>query len=819
MGGLAARFAAFDDQNSCTFFSQGERERETDDSAADDDYVPKLHFRIVKEEFPSAIETKRRYFRYVRRMVLVTSLRTFDFYNFGRVINLCRPMPSSNKIAKAESASPWIYGPWLDLMVGCGAWSAPLLLLSYFAMGSSARTWAVAFYGLAFVFNYPHYMATIYRAYHRAEDFRKYRVFTVHITALIVLTMLLSHVWPRILPWIFTIYLTWSPWHYSGQNYGLFMMFARRAGAQPEKAERRALYGAFVVSYLVLFLGFHTGPSTDPLFLSLGIPAVVSRWEQALLLAAFLVLSAFGLSRLARTTGWRKLGPSLTLFSTQFLWFLLPAGISLIRGIEIPQSRYSTGVLAIMHSAQYLWITSYYARREASDEGGRSWRPVAYFGALIAGGIALFVPGPWVASRIFHRDFTASFLIFTALVNIHHFILDGAIWKLRDGRIAALLLNSRERISGAAASAGGGMATAWRWLAGSTSGARALRVGVALMLLAWGSVDQLRFYLAMRSDDLTDLERAARLDSMDSRLQARLAQRELAEGQPELAEAAWKKAIQVNPSDPAPRQALLRFLVDRKRFDEAFDLTEASLKYSPRDANLLVDRGLLASHKGHPELAVASWDRALTIDPGQSLPHLYLADELDREGKPKPAAEHYNAFLQQISRQSRQQRPAADKIIAIVIRMADCQSRAAENAQAIASYRLAESLAVQTNQAKLESVADVNEAALQTRQGNLPEAMRLYQHALQLDDKTNDRNASAEDWLTYGHFLSDQGFPARLAYACFKNAENLAGSDAGVASRQAAKAAKDIENKKAGDIGAVRRDPEPALREALALRP
>ena len=81
--------------------------------------------------------------------------------------------------------APWIYNPWLDLIVGCGAWSAPLLLLSYFSLASSARTWSVAFYALALFFNYPHYMATIYRAYHRAEDFQKYRIFTVHITALI----------------------------------------------------------------------------------------------------------------------------------------------------------------------------------------------------------------------------------------------------------------------------------------------------------------------------------------------------------------------------------------------------------------------------------------------------------------------------------------------------------------------------------------------------------------------------------------------------------------------------------------------------------
>ena len=370
-----------------------------------------------------------------------------------------------------EAVAPWIYNPWLDLIVGCGAWSAPLLLLSYFSLASSARTWSVAFYVLALFFNYPHYMATIYRAYHRAEDFQKYRIFTVHMTALIVLTLLLSHFWLRLLPWIFTIYLTWSPWHYSGQNYGLFMMFARRAGADPDKATRRALYGAFVVSYLILFLGFHTGPSTDPLFLSLGIPAVVSRWEQIILCVAFVGLSVFGLSRLARATGWRKLIPSLTLFSSQFLWFLLPAAISLIKGSgdsaePLQLGRAGGDAFGAVSLDHQLLRAPRSCRRSARARQERNWRPLAYFGVLVVGGIALFVPGPWLASRAFHHDFTSSFLIFTALVNIHHFILDGAIWKLRDGRIASLLLNSRERISDAASEAGGHFAAAGRWLVG-----------------------------------------------------------------------------------------------------------------------------------------------------------------------------------------------------------------------------------------------------------------------------------------------------------------------------------------------------------------
>lgn len=726
-----------------------------------------------------------------------------------------------------QQVAPWVYNPWLDLIVGCGAWSAPLLLLSYVSLASSARTWSVVFYALALFFNYPHYMATIYRAYHRAEDFQKYRIFTVHITALVVLTLLLSHFWLRLLPWIFTIYLTWSPWHYSGQNYGLFMMFARRAGADPDKSTRRALYGAFVVSYLILFLGFHTGPSTDPLFLSLGIPQLVSRSEQILLGVAFVGLSTFGLARLARSTGWRKLIPSLTLFSSQFLWFLLPSAISLIKGWEIPQSRYSSGVLAVMHSAQYLWITSYYARREAAGEapGGaagkpeRNWQPLAYFGVLVVGGIALFVPGPWLASRAFHHDFAASFLIFTALVNIHHFILDGAIWKLRDGRIASLLLNSRERISTAASEAQGHFAVMGRWLVGSTVGARSLRVSAALLLLAWGTVDQARHYLALRSDDLRDLQRAASLDGFDSSLQMRLAHREMEEGAPQLAEAAWRQAMQANPANPAARQGLLRLLIDQKRLDEAFDLTEASLQYTPNDANLLVDRGILALQRGRADLALASWDQALTVDPGQSLAHLYIAYELDREGKSQAAATHYNSFLEKIARQPAQNRPAPDKLIAVVLRMADCQALSSQTEPAMQSYHLAEKLAAQTGQAQLESVADVNEAELQAKSGKLDDALRLYQRALQVDESIGDNRATAQDWFAYGRFLDDAGFPARLAYACMVKSESVAQSIHPTAvPANLVTTRQRIERRLGAAAAVVRRDPEPVLREALALR-
>lgn len=726
---------------------------------------------------------------------------------------------SKRQNAPSPASVAWLYGPWLDLIVGCGAWSIPLLLLSYSSVASSTRAWSVAFYALALFFNYPHYMATIYRAYHREEDFHKFRLFTVHTTAVILLTVLVSHFWLGMLPWIFTLYLTWSPWHYSGQNYGLFMMFVRRAGAKPSILERRALYGAFITSYLVLFLGFHTGPSSDPLFISLGIPAHVGRWGQIGLGATFLALSGYGWSRLLHSIRWRKLLPCFTLFSSQFLWFLLPAAMALFRGMQIPQSRYSTGVLAVMHSAQYLWITSYYARREAEEAPGRNWRPSAYFAVLVAGGIALFVPGPWLASRIFHHDFTASFLIFTALVNLHHFILDGAIWKLRDGRVAALLLNSRDRLTNAASHARGRLSATWAWVSGSTASARGLRVSAAILLLAWGIVDQARYYFALHSENARDLQRAALLDSFDSPLQMRLARRELEDGHPQQAESAWRKAIQSNPADPAPRQALLRFLLEQNRFDEAYKLSEAYLSYFPKDADLWVDRGLLALRLGSAEQAVESWNRAIAANPNQMLAHLYLANELDHEGKSQVAAGHYNVALGEIAQQPAARRPAPAQLIAIALRMADCEMRASHSTEAIQSYKLAARIAKQTNETKLESIANVNEAAIQADSGNLDQALPLYQHALRLDDSIDDQTSSAEDWLAYGRLLAKAGFPLRLVYACFVKSASLQNSLRDASQRQyLADARHEAERRLGAAAGAIRHDPEPALREALALR-
>lgn len=716
--------------------------------------------------------------------------------------------------ASTNSTSRWLYSPALDLIVGCGAWSLPLVLFSYFPAAASP-IWPIAFYALALFLNYPHYMATVHRAYASETDFRKYRIFTVHITGIVLLAAVLSHLHFSWLPWIFTLYLTVSPWHYSGQNYGLFMMFVRRAGTQIDEKTRDAIYAAFVLSYAILFLSLHTGPS-DRLFLSIGIPERAALSVRLVLTTAFLAASCYGLHNLIRHAGWRQMAAPLVLFSTQILWFLVPGIVAVMKGISLPQSRYSTGLLPLMHSAQYLWVTSYYARR-ASAQQGREWRPVRYFAILIVGGIALFVPGPWLASYAFHYDFTTSFLIFTALVNLHHFILDGAIWKLRDGRIASLLLQTRTSATSAFQGGSKDAGRTWRWMKSAAPGPRAFRIVSAVLLIGLAGVDQAWNLLKFRGRSLSATETAARLNPFDSQLELKLAQQHALAGDIPSAISNYERAINANPSDPVPRKALIQYLAATQRFPDAKRAAESALANWPDDPELLVSDGVLSSYVGRGPEARMRWEKALAIDPKQSAAHLYLAEQYHRGQQYGPAAEHYTAYLDQVA--ATRNRPDPGIVLPAVLKLAECDLRLDRSEQALKLYDLARNIAAQTRYPKLESVASLNQAILEAKAGKPNDAIRLYQNALKIDRSMNDPASEAADWQAYAAFLNSHGHDKKVAYACLVRAENLLHGSAGTLLPASLELQTELEPALGSERKHIRSNPGPLLEQALQLLP
>jgi tetratricopeptide (TPR) repeat protein len=679
---------------------------------------------------------------------------------------------------KTTRQGPWIYGPWLDLIIGCGAWTAPLLLLTTYVSSSSTNGWSFAFYALALLFNYPHFMATVYRAYHSYDEFAKYRVFTVHVTLLLLFAGLIAHLWYPLLPWIFTLYICWSPWHYTGQNFGLLMMFARRSGVVPTEGERHAMHLAFIASYLMLLFSFHTGASADPLILSLGLPAKFTLPVRAVLALFFVCASVWALISLARRSSWKALLPSITLISTQFLWFLLPAVIEILSGKEVPQTRYSSGILAILHSAQYLWITSYYQRNEARAAGVTSWNFPRYLLTLIAGGIALFVPGPWLASRIFHADFASSFLTFTALVNLHHFLLDGAIWKLRDSRIASFLLNKPAE-SARAQSARGALASVFRWLTGNTVPARVLRLSLILCFLLWGCLDQLHFYWVNVSANLGSLERAARLNPNDSSVQSRLARAADAAGNHDLALAALQRAAEANPANLALQEAYARGLIVAGRDADAYNLYRDLLLHLPQNANALVNYGLLAERLGRPEEAIDSWQRAVAADPLQTNAQLYLAQALEQHGEIQAAARHYRAYLQIVAKHTADHPAEGLAVISALIKVADADAAAHKTEEALRGYQAASRFSEKIKNPGLQTLALTHAADTQEHSGAIADAAQLFQQALIVDETQGDPKATATDWYNYGQFLHRHNQPERLVFACLYRAQDLMSTNPG----------------------------------------
>jgi tetratricopeptide (TPR) repeat protein len=602
--------------------------------------------------------------------------------------------------------SAWISRPWIDLLVGCGGWSLPLLAIAYTLVERDVATWSAVFYGLALACNYPHYMATIHRAYgHGDRD--AYRLYTHYLTGLLVALGIAAHAWFPLVPWLFTAYVMWSPWHYTGQNFGVLMLFLRRAGVDVSAEERRRIHVAFVASFVMLLAAFNAGPSADPLVLSLGLPAASARLVEALTGAVFVLGGLGGFLPLARRVGVRVLIAPLTMFTTQALWFVLPVALSAATTFSPPQTRYSSGMLAVMHSAQYLWITRYFARRDAEQAGGpAAWSPARYWTTLITGGILLFLPVPWLASYGWRVDFTTSVLIVAAIVNLHHFMIDGVVWKLRNPRVGRVLGTAPQSATGAdrrAPAAPTRTRGAWAWRA-------ALLAGV----VALAAVDQWRYVLAIGHGARDRLLAAARLNPYDSGTYVRLAQVESAAGAPAAAADALRRAVDANPHNPALARALVRRLIEARRFEEAYARSEALLARWPDGVDDLVNAGVLAWTLDRGADAERWWRRAVERDPSQRRVHLYLAERLDARGATREALPCYQRYLALAAASPGADRPAPAEVVGAVVKFGEALARDGQRDTARTQFALAERMAARTGLAELGTLAQQRRAALDT---------------------------------------------------------------------------------------------------------
>jgi len=542
----------------------------------------------------------------------------------------------------APSQSPasrrWLFGPWSDLLLGCGGAYGIAFAAQSVAPGPMREVfplWIFPFVTL--VLGAPHYGATLLRAYGTEEARRRYAMLGIWLTAAMLAAYAVGVRNALVGSAIVTLYVAWSPWHYSGQNYGVAMTFLRRRGVPVSPWAKRLVHGSFISSYLLTFLALF-GPSRSGAYapaayegtiyrlLPIGLPAELSTLAFSLCAAfygACVVSAAVLLLRAAPRA--RELAPVGLLALTQALWF---AGPTVARHWSVGtgldpfspgNAAYSFLWVAAGHFAQYLWITSYYAG--ATSGTG----PLArYLGkALLVGSVAWTLPALVFAPGVLGAlPFDMGLgLLTAATVNLHHFVLDGAIWKLRDGRIARVLLMAepaQEAFSPLDARIS-------RWGRPLVLGVGAICAAVALT----GFIES--EFGARRAAERGDLgrmlvaaERVERVGRASPRFYVHLARMAAAKGDRAAARQHLEQSLALWPTSEA-WQELATSHEQALEWREAADARQRAAALAPSDPVLQYQHGLARMRLGETRAARDAFARAVELAPGESLPRRSLA--------------------------------------------------------------------------------------------------------------------------------------------------------------------------------------------------
>jgi tetratricopeptide (TPR) repeat protein len=410
-----------------------------------------------------------------------------------------------------------------------------------------------------------------------------------------------------------TVYLTWSPWHFSGQNYGLALMFARRRGIVIEPVTKRFVYASFAFSFVLSILVLHSAASEVTVdsayltresvfhFLSLGIPRAATRaaiWIASI--GYFVSIAGAGLL-LVRRARPLDLLPVASIALMQSLWFALPAALPAIAGMHLDGPAFAVAWVSAAHGAQYLWVTSFYASQQALAHGGSQQRDRELRGwwmsALLAGSAVTIFPAIVFAPALLGTlpwDNGLSMLLI-AVVNLHHFVLDGAIWKLRDHRVARLLL--REVHAGGDARAG--EAERIRWGRPVVAALGTMCLGVALFDF-W----QRDMVINRAGQDVAAIARAsgwlAWIGREPASAHAMIAARQTARGEFDEAIRAYRRSLAIYESADGWRGLGFAY-ASRGEWSEATDAYRAAVALSPDDATLEMElRRVAAVASGAP---------------------------------------------------------------------------------------------------------------------------------------------------------------------------------------------------------------------------
>jgi len=339
------------------------------------------------------------------------------------------PAVSPAAAPAARPAGRFLLGAWADFAVlGPGFTLAGSVLLAALAAAGHLAVASTIAFALTLMFVGPHYAATYRRAFASAAILRAHPFVTLVAPLLLFGWAVAAVRWPRTVGLaFFATYVGWAGYHYSGQSLGLAMLYPLRQGVRLQPHEKRLVALPLYLSWLISLLGlFRVGAAARNPAYELTRAALASSPLPSWVLGAGTLAIAGSLASVAVLAARRRrAGTPLpravwAVVTTQLLWF----------GIGLWHPFFNVVLVPIFHGSQYLAITSWHQAR------GRS---PAFFALYVVTVLALGLlinPGFAALGRAWGGEGPVVAAAVVAFLNLHHFLMDGRIWRLRERKVA-----------------------------------------------------------------------------------------------------------------------------------------------------------------------------------------------------------------------------------------------------------------------------------------------------------------------------------------------------------------------------------------------
>ena len=329
----------------------------------------------------------------------------------------------------------YILSPRIDFwMTGGVSIVVMSLLLAYIVtQGVSPSSNNAALLGNAIIFqaiiNWPHFMGAYSLLYRPAENIRKYPLAAIYVPLVLVLVVIASVVtesntsWSRIAVNQDVAYFFWLvaafylAWHYTGQAWGMIATFARLSNLQFAPGERfviRAGLRSLLVWHVVW--GAQDLPAHWLGGLHAQVPALLQLMNVvcgAAFVAGIVVWSGIW-KRMSAVPDARILASWVSIYLWYLVLYFMPEAYPLVQ---------------LSHALQYLGFPLRVELNRAATPGQTRtmvWS-AGYYGLLIVAGLIVFYLPQSVSSL--SQQYTFAFMIASA-VSIHHYFVDGTIWKV-----------------------------------------------------------------------------------------------------------------------------------------------------------------------------------------------------------------------------------------------------------------------------------------------------------------------------------------------------------------------------------------------------